>query len=348
MKTNKSRIIILILLLAAVAAIALYLYLHKGEESTDDAMLTGRNVVISPKVSGYVKILNINDNQLVRAGDVLLEIDPSDYIFRRDRAQGVFEAARAAVTASQNNLDTTSISAPSSQDAAQAQVDAARANWDKAVKDLQRMQRMSNESRSQEQLEMVIAGELTAKSALTEAQARLRSAKTAPMAIAVAKANYSQLVSQLKQAQADLAEAENDLANTLLIAPMDGRITNRGVERGNYVQPGQQLGSLVSTELWVVANFKETQLKNIRAGQRVDINIDAYPDKTFSGRVDSIQSGTGSFFSAFPPQNATGNFVKIVQRVPVKIVFAQLPDSILAMGPGMSVIPTVHTAKKAD
>jgi membrane fusion protein (multidrug efflux system) len=342
------KIIMSVLLFVAVLGGAVYFYLHRGQESTDDAMLNGRSVGISPKVSGYVKTLNINDNQVVKAGDVLLEIDPSDYLFRRDRAQATYDAARAAALASQNNLETINVSAPSGRDVALAQVDAAQANWNKAVQDLNRMQRLGDEARSQGQLEQAIAAEKSAKSALAEAQARLRNANTAPIAIAAAKANTVQLQAQLKQAQADLAQAENDLDNTRLIAAMDGRITNRSVERGNYVQPGQQLGALVSIELWVVANFKETQLQHMQPGQRVSIDIDAYPGQLFSGKVDSIQAGTGSFFSAFPPQNATGNFVKIVQRVPVKIIFDPLPDSRLAMGPGMSVVPTVHTVKTAD
>ncbi|MDD4914744.1 MAG: HlyD family secretion protein [Methylococcales bacterium] len=348
MKPRHSRFLMLALFIGLAAASGVYLHLHRGEESTDDAMLDGHNVTISPKVSGYVKTLNIDDNQLVKAGDVLLEIDPSDYIFRRDKAQAAFDAAQAAAMASKNNMETTNISAPSNRDAAQAQVDAARANWDKALKDLKRMQRLTDEARSQNQLEQAVAAEMSAKSAFYEAEARLRTANTAPRAIAAARAMNNQLLAQLKQAQADLEQAENDLANTRLIAPMNGRITNRGVERGNYVQPGQQLGYLVSTETWVIANFKETQLKNMRPGQRVAISIDAYPDKVFNGRVDSIQAGAGAFFSAFPPQNATGNFVKIVQRVPVKIVFDPIPDSTLTMGPGMSVEPVVYTLKPSD
>ena len=331
------------LLLVAMAG-GIHLYLHRGEESTDDATIGGRVVALSPKVSGYVKILNIDDNQLVKAGEVLLEIDPSDYIFRRDRALATYQAAKAALSAAQQNLETTNVSAPSNQDAAQAQLEAAQANWRKAEQDLRRMQALSNQARSQSQLDQAIAAEKTAKSAFYEAQARLRSAATAPKAIAAARAQQQQLAAQLLQAQADLSQAENDLSNTRIVAAMPGRITNRGVERGDYIQPGQQLGSLVSIETWVVANFKETQLQYMRPGQLVAISIDAYPDLNLSGRVDSIQAGSGAFFSAFPPQNATGNFVKIVQRVPVKIVFANLPADMPLLGPGMSVTPTVFTA----
>jgi len=343
MKKSFSKVAIIFLLIVAGLAGAAYLYWHRGEESTDDAELGGRTVSISSKISGYVKTLNIEDNQLVKAGDVLLEIDPGDYIIRRDRAKATYEAARAAAAASQQNMETTNISAPSNRDAAQAQVESAKANWDKAIKDLNRMQRLSDEARSQGQLEQAVAIEKTAKAAFYEAEAKLRSANTAPRAIAAARATSNQLLAQFQQAEADLAQAESDLLNTKLIAVMDGRITNRGVERGNYVQPGQQLGALVSTELWVIANFKETQLEHIRPGQPVAISIDAYPQARLFGKVDSIQAGTGAFFSAFPPQNATGNFVKIVQRVPVKIIFDSRPDDWLALGPGMSVVPIVYT-----
>jgi len=345
MKINASKWLLISALIILGTAAGVYEYLHRAEQSTDDATIGGRTVTLSPKIAGYVRALYINDNQLVKAGDVLLEIDDTDYLIRRDKARATFEAARSAALASQNNMESTNISAPSNRDVAQAQVDSAKALWDKAIKDLNRMQQLSNEARSQGQLDQAIAAETSAKSAYYEAQAKLRSADTAPKTMAAAKAISNQLNAQYRQAQADLAQAENDLSNTRLLAPMDGKITNRGVERGNYVQPGQQLGSLVSTEIWVIANFKETQLTHMHTGQPVDIEVDAYPDKHFQGKVDSIQAGSGAFFSAFPPQNATGNFVKIVQRVPVKIVFDQLPDAELALGPGMSVEPTIDTTE---
>jgi len=331
---------------AIVVAIGLlitgiYLFIHRGEEYTDDAVIDGRVVTLSPKVSGYVKALNIDDNQIVKAGDVLLEIDPTDYNIRRDHAKAALEAAEAAASSSVSHVKTTNVSAPSNLDAAQAQVAAAQANWQKALSDLKRMQRLSNEARSKEQLDQAVATEKAARSNLIDAQAKLRSAQTAPDTIAAAQADSDELAAKVKQAQADLAQAENDLANTKLIAPMDGRITKRGVERGDYVQPGQQLASLVGADLWVTANFKETQLEHMLPGQRVTIYIDAYPNVELSGRVNSVQSGTGAYFSAFPPENATGNFVKIVQRVPVKIVLDKMPT--VELGPGMSVEPTVHT-----
>lgn len=343
MKKPLSRIILALVVVVLLCAVGLYVYGHRFEQSTDDAAISGHTVTLSPKVAGYVKLLSINDNQQVKAGDVLLEIDPADYITRRDHAAAALDAARAAAEVAQNNFATTGVSAPSNLEAAEAQVEAAKANWDKATSDLKRMQRLSNEARSMEQLEQAIASEKSMNSNLEDAEAKLRAAETAPKVIAEAKANSDQLTAQVKQAEADLAQAEIDLANTKIMAPIDGRITKRSVEQGNYVQPGEALASLVGNDLWVVANFKETQLSKMHPGQAVAIKVDAYSGITIKGKVDSIQSGTGAFFSAFPPENATGNFVKVVQRVPVKITFDQPSDTNLTLGPGMSVIPTVDT-----
>ena len=345
MSLSSSKITLITTVVIAGIAISAYFWLERGQVSTDDATLTSHTVTLSPKVSGYVKVLTINDNQRVKAGDVLLEIDPSDYIIRRDKARAAYEAAKAAASASHSNMETTNISAPSNRDAAQAQVESATANWEKAKHDLQRMQKLSNEARSQEQLDLAIATEKAHQSSFVDARAKLRTAETAPKAMAAARALSEQLSAQFNQAKADLAQADNDLANTKLLAAMDGIITNRGVEQGNYVQVGQNLGSLVGTELWITANYKETQLEHIRLGQAVIVTIDAYPELSLKAKVDSIQAGTGAYFSAFPPQNATGNFVKIVQRVPVKIVLDTQPDAALPLGPGMSVIPTVYTVQ---
>lgn len=321
-----------------------YYFSHRGEVSTDDASIEGRTVVLSPKVQGYVRKLNISDNQMVKAGDVIMEIDPTDYIIRRDRAKAALAAANAAANASHNNLETTTVSASSNIDASAAQVASAQATWEKSFSDKQRIESLFNAGAcSRQQLDQAIATEKADRAALDKLQADLRSAKTAPSVIAAAKETGDQLLSQVQQAEADLAQAETDLANTKVIAPIDGRITKRSVEIGNYVQTGQQLATLVGTELWIVANFKETQLDHMRAGQLVDIRIDAFPSVKLRGKVDSFQAGTGSHFSLFPAENATGNFVKTVQRVPVKILFDTPPDSTLPLGPGMSVIPTVFT-----
>lgn len=335
--------IIFSVIIAGALATGAYLFLHRGQESTDDASIEAHVVTLSTKVPGYVKSVNVRDNQTVKAGDVLLEIDPADYILRRDRAAAALDAAKAAYDASGHNLATTQVSAPSSLEGAKAQLDAAQAAYDKAANDLRRMQRLSDEARSRQQLDEAVTVEKSARSNLDDAKAKLRSAQTAPKAIAAAEANEQALAAQVKQAQTDLAIAEKDLNDTKIIAPIAGRMTRRGAELGDFVQQGEQMAYIVGDERWVIANFKETQLKNMKAGQEVSVEVDAFPGKEFKGKVDSIQSGTGVRFSAFPPENATGNFVKIVQRVPVKILLDQAPDADLPLGPGMSVTPTVYT-----
>lgn len=345
MKFSAKFIKLLIVFLVVVSGAGMYYYFHRNEVSTDDAVIEGRTVVISPKVQGYVKALHIGDNQLVKAGDVLLEIDPTDYIIRRDRAKAALAVAQAAAGAAHNNLETTTVSAPSNTSAAEAEVTAAEATWEKAFADRQRMESLFNSGAcSRQQLDQAIASEKSLRSTLDKMRANLRSANTAPNVVAAARDTSEQLQAQVRQAEADLAQAESDLENTKIIAPIDGKITNRSVEIGNYVQAGQQLTSLVGTELWIVANFKETQLEHMQPGQPVDVRIDAFPNIKLQGKVESLQAGTGAHFSLFPAENATGNFVKIVQRVPVKITFDTIPDDgIVHLGPGMSVIPTVHT-----
>jgi membrane fusion protein (multidrug efflux system) len=341
MSSKLKRIVFVIIL--ALVGVGIYIFMHLGQQDTDDATIEAHVVSISPKVSGYVKSLRIVDNQFVKAGDLLLEIDPTDYIIRRDRAKATLQAAQAGHMALSHTLETTQVSAPSNLTAAEAQVAAAQANWVKASNDLKRLRQLNDEARSRQQLDEAIANEKTTLSSLEDAKARLKTAQTAPKTIATAKSNADEQEAQVKQAQADLAQAEKDLADTKIIATQDGRIIKSGVEAGNYVQPGQQLGYIVGTELWVVANYKETQLTDMKPGQKVDISVDAFPSAKVEGRVDSIQAGTGGRFSAFPPENATGNYVKIVQRVPVKILITSKPDASLPLGPGMSVVPTVFT-----
>lgn len=325
-----------------------YAYWQRGEVSTDDAALEGRAVVIMPKVQGYVKALNMQDNQEVKAGDVLLEIDPTDYLIRRDRAQAALAAARAAASAAENTLQTTAVSAVSNVDSAAAQIAAAQAVWEKSAADRQRMEQLFRSGAcSRQQLDQASSAEQADRAALEKMRANYRAADTVGSVVGTAKSSSAQLLAQVRQAEAELAQAEADLANTKIIAPVDGRITKRSVEAGSFVQAGQQLSSLVSHELWVTANFKETQLEKMRPGQAVDIAVDAYPDVKLRGHVESFQAGTGARFSLFPAENATGNFVKVVQRVPVKIVLDELPDSSIHIGPGMSVVPTVHTVRGA-
>src|SRR5438874_1904217 len=266
----------LVLLAAGIAY-----WLHaRGRVSTDDAFIEARIIHISPKVGGQIVELDVTDNQRVRAGDVLLRIDPRDY-------EASAQQARAQVRA--------------------AEVEAQRARTDA------------------QRVNALFARGLVARQELDHAIAAER----------MAEAN-------LEAARQRLNEATLRLSYTTITAPEAGRVTRKAIEEGMFVQPGQQLMAIVTDDLWVVANFKETQLAKIRPGEPVDIKVDAYPRRRFRGHVDSIQAGTGARFSLLPPENATGNYVKIVQRVPVKIVFDEAPDPQYPLGPGMSVVPTVH------
>ncbi|MEI7670356.1 MAG: efflux RND transporter periplasmic adaptor subunit, partial [Pseudomonadota bacterium] len=202
---------------------------------------------------------------------------------------------------------------------------------------------LGDEARSREQLDSAVAAEKTALSALEDAKSRLKTAKTAPKLIASAKATSENTAALIKQAEADLAQAEKDLADTKVIAGQSGKITKKNFEKGDYIQAATQIGYIVGNEFWVTANFKETQLKNMRIGDKAEAIIDAFPSLKLTGKIASIQSGTGARFSAFPPENATGNFVKIVQRVPVKILLDIQPDNSLPLGAGISVYAKVYT-----
>lgn len=327
---------------AALASGATYIS-RMNTESTDDAVLETQVVTISPKVNGYIIDLAVKDNQMVHKGDLLAQIDPTDYALALDKARAALQSAKARVAASTEDYEAARISAPSSLDAATARVQAATATWDNAAKTLKRMKALSDLARSKQQLDDAVSAESNALAALNDAKAQLASAQTAPQTIASAGAAKDDLSAAVQQAEADVKMAEKNLADTKIIAPIDGKVTSRGAELGNFVQAGQNLMSLVSPDVWVIANFKETQIAHMKPGQTADIDVDAFPDLNLHGRVESIQSGTGARFSAFPAQNATGNFVKIVQRVPVKII-VDLPDTgDVPLGPGLSVVPTVHT-----
>jgi len=342
-KKNKKMIVLVFFLLLSLLT-GFYFYKHHREISTDDAMIDGKTVVLSPKIQGYIKKINVKDNQKVTAGDVIMEIDSMDYQVKSDHARAALIAAQAALSAAQNNAIKTAITAPADVAASQKKVDAAQATWGKALADKQRMQMLINSGAcSKEQYDQAVATEGSAKAALEQMKAELDASNAAPVIIAASQNNVEQIKAEVKQAEADLVQAENDLENTKIIAPMDGRITKRSVEVGTYVQAGTQLCSLVGLDLWITANFKENQLQGIRLGDKVDIIVDAFPNLKLQGKVDSFQAGTGAHFSLFPAENATGNFVKTVQRIPVKITFDQLsPEDALLLGPGMSVVPNIY------
>ena len=341
-RPNPKKRRILLIVAAVILCVGFVYWLHNlGIEETDDAFTDAHIVAISPKVSGYIKTMNVADNQPVKENDIILTIDPTDYQIALDRAMADQAMTEAQLVAAQQNLASVQISAPSNLDAAESQVASAEAGAQKATLDLKRLQGLDNTVRSRQQLDDANAADKTARAALDDARAKFKGLETVANTIAAAEANVKQLEAQVAQAKAAVHQAQENLDDTTLRAPFDGNITRRNVEVGTYLQPGQQVMNMVGTEFWVVANFKETQLENMHPGNKVDIHLDAY-DKTLHGKVDSIQAGTGARFSAFPAENATGNFVKIIQRVPVKIVLdGPLPDGI-KLGAGMSVVPRVH------
>jgi membrane fusion protein (multidrug efflux system) len=244
------------------------------------------------------------------------------------------ESARA-------NLAIAKVRFPADLEAARAEVDSAKAGYIKAQADRERQRRVDVRATTEQQIDAAIQGERTAQAQLTNAEARLKTAQLVESNVAASEASVKQLEAQVMEAKADLEQAETNLSYTKIIAPFDGWVTKRNVEVGSYLQPGQSLFSLVAKEVWVTANFKESQLTDMRPGQKVTVTLDIYPGIKIEGHVDSIQMGSGSRFTAFPAENATGNFVKIVQRVPVKIILDKGLDGAQQLPLGLSAEPVV-------
>lgn len=318
-----------------VAAVIVYYFLDIAPyESTDDAFIDGYVTLISPRVSGPVIKLLITDNQLVSAGDVLVEIDPRDY-------QAGLELAQANLTAAKSQFDSAQAQLEVSQSKvtqAQAAVTAARAQNQRAAADLKRFESVESRAVSKTDYDQATA---EARSAAADLESANSQVKAALAGVDLSKAGVETAQAAVQQAQARLDQAQLNLSYTKIIAPFDGRITARTVQLGNYVSPGQAMFALVPKQVWVTANFKETQLTFMRPGQPVQVHIDAYPAHDFKATVDSLQDGTGARFSLLPPENAVGNYVKVVQRVPVKIIFDEGLPTNLDIAPGMSVEPKV-------
>ncbi len=333
--------VLAIVLVAAIVAVG-YWWLTQGQVSTDDAFVDGRAVTIAPQVAGTVVALDVSDNQRVKAGGVLLKIDPRPYVAARDQAAADLGVARAELDDAWLKLDTARISYPARLAAADAQLAAAQAARIKAEADYRRQLSMSRQATTQQEIDSANAARLGADAQVRQAEAARREAAIVSQSVAEAEAVVNELQAKVALTRAQLDQATLNLSWTELTAPQGGWITKRNVEQGSYVQPGQSLLALVTQDEWVTANFKESELAQMRPGQRVDISVDAYPQLKLKGHVDSVQLGTGSRFTAFPPENATGNFVKIVQRVPVKIVIDSGLDPALPLPLGISVVPTVY------
>lgn len=387
------------LLIIAAAAFAFWWH-GRNRESTDDAQVDGHIAPISAKVAGSVLEVLVDINYHVKAGQVLVRLDPRDYQARVDQAKAALATAEAQAHAAEVNVPLTRATTTSGTSGAAAQVAAAQADYQRALiaaqqaetsgvaaaeanvaeadannrkaqADLARMRPLiARQEISQQQFDAYVAAAdvaaaqlRAAREQLTGARQMAQNARDAARAAAAkvqqahaglqeSRANQQQVnvtVAQAKsataaiqQARANLAAAELDLSYCTIVAPVEGEVTNKSVEPGQIVQPGQGLMTIVPLQsVWVTANFKETQLANVHPGQRAEVKVDMY-SRTIPGRVDSIAGATGARMSLLPPENATGNFVKVVQRIPVKIVFDRLPSGVV-LRPGMNVDASINT-----
>jgi membrane fusion protein (multidrug efflux system) len=310
---------LIIAVIAVLAAVLIWWLIARQYESTDDAFIDTRTVPISAQVAGNVVEVPVTDNQMVDAGALLVRIDPRDYQAALEQAQASIANFQAQISAQQANIEQAQKQATQAQAALQyAEQQSGRAE--------ELLQRGAGTIQQAQQTE----------SDLKQKTAAFAGAQSNVIA---AQQQLAVLQAQLKSAQANFDKAAADLSRSAILAPEAGRVAKLTAAKGAYAQPGQTLMALVPRNVWVTANFKETQLADMRVLQPVDITVDAYPGRTFHGHVDSIQAGSGTAFSLLPPENAAGNFVKVVQRVPVKIVFDGDPGVYL--GPGMSVVPSV-------
>jgi membrane fusion protein (multidrug efflux system) len=334
------------LLLGALLGVALLVmagyFLLPGlyEEETDDAYVEAHLVSVIPKVPAYVNALQVDDNAKVAAGDLLVVLDPRDYAVQ-------VELARANVAAAEGKLeearDQVAV-ADANTHQARAELEIAQANASLAVIDLKRLQSVSDvRAVSSERIDTAKAAAESTRASVTAAQVKIEAADAQAK---LARAQIKTAEAALAQAQALLSQAALNLSYTKIYATETGSIASKSVETGNFVQPGQMLFSIVPDAVFVIANYKETQLTRIRPGQPADIFVDSFPNLRLRGHVDSIQRGTGSRFALLPPENATGNFVKVVQRVPVKIMLDDPGEALKWISPGMSVETEIFVAKR--
>ncbi len=379
----------IVAVLVAVLAVAALIFWWRStySEDTDDAQVNGHLIQVSSRINGQVIKVDVEENQMVKAGDPIAELDPRDYQVAVEHAEAALASAQAAAAAARVNVPIISVNTSSNLrsadadvtgtragveqaeqqlDAARARVAQAQANNFKAQSDLERYKPLvAKDVISKQQYDAAVAAADAAKAAVadalasqqaaadavrvaheraTQAQAMQRYALTGPQQVALQDARARQAEAQVGEAQAQLDQAKLNLSYCKIVAPVAGIITRKSVEINQNVSAGQNLLTLVSLEdLWVTANFKETQLRHMKAGQPVEIAVDA-TGKTYQGRVTQIGGATGSVLSLFPPENATGNYVKVVQRVPVRIDFTDLkgedPNHLLR--PGFSVEPKVR------
>ena len=331
------KMVIVTIILAVISIIAgLFYYFHSSTYvSTDDAYVEGHNIQISPKVSGNIIKVHFDDNQQVKKGQLLAEIDPADYEIKYEQALSAVEGAKAQKNASEQQIS----QSKNNMEQINADIDSVKAEFDLAETELNRYTNLyKSKAASKQDFDRA---QTHYKSTKAKLDSSIKKASAAHEQVSISSSNNEVAIAGIKHLQTAVKQAKLNLSYTKIFAPESGIITSKSVEEGVYVQTGQPLFAIVPEERWVVANFKETQLADMKIGQIVNIKVDSYPNKTFKGKVDSIQSSTGSASSMFPPENAVGSFVKVVQRIPVKIVFIEKIDSKYVIVPGMSVIPEV-------
>ena len=337
-----SRLIIPLAAILVIGAVLYYWFFMRPYESTDDAFIEADVIPIAPQVPGPVVNLPIRDNQAVHQGDLLVEIDPRNYEAR-------LAQARADLTAAHTRLDQAKaqvIADEAKVDEEQANLVANQSEAERASSDLRRYQSLQSPAVARTQLDLSSTQARSTSAAVDVTQSRIKAAQ-AQVSLSIAAVETA--TAQVQSYEAAVRQAELNLSYTKVTSPLEGYVTHRTVQFGAYIQTSQSLLAIVpATNIYAIANYKETQITKMRPGQPVTIEVDAYPHRKFHGHVDSIQRGAGARFSLLPPENATGNYVKVVQRVPVKILFDEPPDTTLPLGPGMSIVPRVNILAKGN
>lgn len=325
---------VLLLGICLVTALVLAWWVRsRSRVTTDDAFIESHIHAVSSRIPGTVVRVCVNDNQQVNKGDTLVELDTTDYRVKSDAAAATLEMARNETSGEYAQLE-----------AARAVTVQAAARLRQTELDLQRGEALfMKEVIPKEQLDRLQTAHRLAEAQLREAEERERRERAV-----IGLAGKGGTEARIAQKKAQFRESELNLSYTRIVSPAGGMITKKSVETGNIVQAGQPLMAVVTMDTpWITANYKEQQLAHVRPGQQVEFTVDGYPGRTFRGTVDSIMAGTGAAFSLLPPENATGNYVKVVQRVPVKIRIDREPDPDLPLRVGMSVVPTIITGRSA-
>ena len=335
-----------------IGAVVLFFYLrYKATHiTTDDAFIDGHIHTIAARIKGSVNSISVRDNQRVKKGDLLIEIDPADYDVKVSEAssgvhaeQSKLEEVEARIQAAKMQM----AELKAAIETAKANRELQAANVQQAEKDAKRAENLYKlETISKDRYEKTLTAYTVALAQVKAAQEQLKQAEkaldTQTSVVKQAEALRASQLSLIREKEAKLDAAQLSYGYTKIYAPSDGYITKKSVEVGNQIEVGQPLMAVVALDdIWVTANYKETQLQNVRPGQKVKFKVDTYPGKKFTGKVESIMSGTGAVFSLFPPENATGNYVKVVQRIPVKIVPDKGTDTEHVLRIGMSVVPTI-------